>query len=99
MVRRCITTLAMAIAMLCLGCAGTIDRSYTGAAGTVSTGAAVGRSPDTTGSIKENTSQNRRGLWNTPCGWDPVQNFGANPALGSPVPPGFNCLGGDGGDE
>lgn len=96
MVRRFIKTLAVVIAVLCVGCAGTMGSSYFGTSGSASTGAALGEVSGTPENVGDRNIQDSFESWNTRCWRDRGSNFGANSALGSSVPPGFNCPGGGG---
>ena len=98
MVWRFTKILTIVVAVVCIGCAGTMGSSYTGTSGSARTGAAVGEAGGTTGRVGDRNIQNPSESWNSrdTRRWDPVTNFGANPALGSPVPPGFNWPGGGG---
>jgi hypothetical protein len=100
MVWRFTKTLTVVVAVFCIGCAGTMGSSYTGTSGSARSGAAVGEAGGTTGSIEDRNIQNSSEPWNSwdTRRWNRDSNFGANPALGSPVPPGFNWPGGGGGD-
>jgi len=93
MVWRFTKTLAIAVVMLCIGCARIMGTTGTSS----STGAAVGEVGGPIRSV-EDQYNNPSESWDTRA-WDQGTNFGANPALGSPAPPGFNWPGGEGGDS
>src|SRR2546427_162510 len=71
------------------GSMGTADR--------MSTGAAVGESGEMTASERDGNIFTFPAPGQAPCEPDGRSNFAANPALGSSMPPGFNCPGGGGG--
>jgi len=85
--------LAIVVAVLCMGCAGTLSTLGT----SNGTGAAVGEAGDTTGSVGDRYMQDSSESWNT-GGWNRRSYFGENPALSNPEPPGFNWPGGGNGE-
>ena len=97
MMRRFTTTLTLGIAVLCWGCAGTTRSGSMGTADRMSTGAAVGESGEMTASERDGNIFTFPAPGQAPCEPDGRSNFAANPALGSSMPPGFNCPGGGGG--